>query len=699
MNNQQDDSNIPAWSPTTEAMGPQTVQLSTYIDDPSITAIIQGPHREPWSAAFVGQRQPRNSASNSWQTFAAYRENNILSDDGGTAPESLLEDLHFRYVDDVASYSGAGQEAAGTSHMGEMLGDIHIGNLGPHMPSMRDNAIDVISTYSSTTAATGHRGVFQCSIKSKEGFSTPNDLQRHKASVHKEASFGYLCSHPDCTRSGEKSKIWPRKDNFRTHLLKVHKIEITPEEADAEYRHKPDPHAEATGVPNDATPFEDLTSPSMDVQLPDANAHVADPVLMDTDQSQYDSQQTTSAVMPDVSYYPVYDMSPQPASQHPSFRGAGVQADVSFGAESVQSLPVHQSGSFRNQSFATPSMPIASGNVFAQSMINNAGFQAAPPQGRLSQDANGMEDTHLMCSPRTSSVFSVPRGSYTVASSQATAQTIDALCHDTLVSEGYTQRQLVAALSTFPAELLEQALKSKPHSSCTSNEPDDMSGSKSGYPCSQCNKVCNRACELKKHMKRHERPYGCTVQGCGKSFGSKNDWKRHESGQHSSVEAWACDEDGCVAVFEDRISFTQHLSESHELVHDEDIQSKLQSCRIGRQCDVRFWCGFCRRVVEIDDAMVQEDGGNGTHWSRRFDHIDSHLFGKSGLDMKSKSQWRFLEDEAKGDHRRRADHMSTTASVRSTNTSNGAPYKRKGSEHVDSRPRKRADGQWAAGPR
>lgn len=196
-------------------------------------------------------------------------------------------------------------------------------------------------------------------------------------------------------------------------------------------------------------------------------------------------------------------------------------------------------------------------------------------------------------------------------------------------------------------------------------------------------------------MKRHERPYACTSKDCGKSFGSKNDWKRHEGSQHDDAEAWACNQDGCVAVFEDRLSFRQHLNEVHDMEYDDDVQGKLQSCRIGRQCDSRFWCGFCRRVVEIDDTMIQEDGGSGTNGSRRFDHIDSHLFGKGGLRPMHKSQWWFLEDEARGNAHRRADQMSATASVRSTTTSNGAAYKRKGSEHVDSRPRKRADGQWA----
>lgn len=196
-------------------------------------------------------------------------------------------------------------------------------------------------------------------------------------------------------------------------------------------------------------------------------------------------------------------------------------------------------------------------------------------------------------------------------------------------------------------------------------------------------------------MKRHERPYGCTVKGCGKSFGSKNDWKRHESGQHSSpFDAWACDYDGCVAMFDDRLAFMQHLMEAHDTRHQEDVQSRTESCRIGRQGDSRFWCGFCAQVVEID--TVDQDAGRGNCWSRRFDHIDSHLFGKDGFEGRKKQEWRFLEDETKSDRSRLCDQMSTTGSVRSTTTSNGAAFKRKGSEQTDIRPRKRADGHWAA---
>ncbi|XWW95923.1 hypothetical protein V2A60_003892 [Cordyceps javanica] len=303
---------------------------------------------------------------------------------------------------------------------------------------------------------------------------------------------------------------------------------------------------------------------------------------------------------------------------------------------------------------------MTNGGIFVSSRASNTSYPIAVQEGPPSQDVSAGDETRVVYSPKASSIFSssAPRENLTAASSQK----VDALSHDALVNEGWTTSQLVDHLGTFPLELLEQALYAKKQIAQNANDPEESVGCKSRYECSQCDKVCNRACELKKHMKRHDRPYGCTVKACGKSFGSKNDWKRHESGQHEPVDAWACDEDGCVAICEDRLTFLQHLMGAHEMVHGEDLQSRAQSCRIGRQCDAKFWCGFCMRVIEIDDLMVQEDSSNGTHWSRRFDHIDGHLFGKGSLQKMDKSEWRFLEDQMKEDTRRRVDQMSATAS-------------------------------------
>jgi hypothetical protein len=60
------------------------------------------------------------------------------------------------------------------------------------------------------------------------GFTTPNDLARHKKSIHQNGfdptgkSKSFTCMAPECR---SKSKIWPRFDNFKHHVEKMHPME------------------------------------------------------------------------------------------------------------------------------------------------------------------------------------------------------------------------------------------------------------------------------------------------------------------------------------------------------------------------------------------------------------------------------------------------------------------------------------------
>ena len=58
----------------------------------------------------------------------------------------------------------------------------------------------------------------------RDGFSTNNDLERHRKSVHKIApkntsDRSFRCAAPNCTK---KEKVWPRLDNFRQHCSRMH---------------------------------------------------------------------------------------------------------------------------------------------------------------------------------------------------------------------------------------------------------------------------------------------------------------------------------------------------------------------------------------------------------------------------------------------------------------------------------------------
>jgi hypothetical protein len=54
------------------------------------------------------------------------------------------------------------------------------------------------------------------------GFATINDLYRHEKSVHGKhvgKSRMYKCFAPGCAKA---SKLWPRLDNFKQHLIRMH---------------------------------------------------------------------------------------------------------------------------------------------------------------------------------------------------------------------------------------------------------------------------------------------------------------------------------------------------------------------------------------------------------------------------------------------------------------------------------------------
>ena len=55
----------------------------------------------------------------------------------------------------------------------------------------------------------------------KDGFTSQNDLDRHKKSVHRMGSLDktFMCAARDCSK---RSKVWPREDNFRQHCIRLH---------------------------------------------------------------------------------------------------------------------------------------------------------------------------------------------------------------------------------------------------------------------------------------------------------------------------------------------------------------------------------------------------------------------------------------------------------------------------------------------
>ncbi|KAH6649856.1 hypothetical protein F5144DRAFT_588478 [Chaetomium tenue] len=164
--------------------------------------------------------------------------------------------------------------------------------------------------------------------------------------------------------------------------------------------------------------------------------------------------------------------------------------------------------------------------------------------------------------------------------------------------------------------------------------------------CNECQKTFTRPSELRKHMKRHAKPYACTFAKCCKKFGSKNDWKRHENSQHFQLEIWRCaeqtadrpDQQECGKVCHRRESLKSHLEKDHGMYGQAMLDKKLSDCRLGRNFESRFWCGFCQKTIE-------PTGKGGPAHSERFDHIDDHFNGKNGLPKADINNWKHIDTD------------------------------------------------------
>ena len=110
-----------------------------------------------------------------------------------------------------------------------------------------------------------------------------------------------------------------------------------------------------------------------------------------------------------------------------------------------------------------------------------------------------------------------------------------------------------------------------------------------------------------------------------KSFGSKNDWKRHERKQHHQIDAWRCHEAApnrigqCATVVYQREDYKSHLLNAHGISDEDYIREQVTNHRIGRSGQIQFWCGFCLRIVKLESEGEQAE-------DERFDHIDKRHF-------------------------------------------------------------------------
>ncbi|KAK1593228.1 uncharacterized protein LY79DRAFT_686158 [Colletotrichum navitas] len=509
-----------------------------------------------------------------------------------------------------------------------------------------------------------HRKAYICNVSGctrKEGFGTLNDLDRHKGSVHPDvfnAGPRYRCHIGSCQT---KDKIWPRADNFRQHLKRVHQRHIGPEDDLSEYllqsslqrpqdgSFQQNAQDDLEGVGSELfnsynagpmawddrpTAFEEIQeeiqlSPQEEAPMP--MDLILDPSLTRTDGSASGASLGSSEVDVAASKVQLHNQIPD-LLREPGHHEFVQPKEITRTLSPKAVVGAKRDGSYSFRTDQHQSTPIDISSDREPDVLIPERTQSRPLDGSLADSID--------CDAATKT----PTHQALVGSSgekQPIEQAEQPINQPPSLLQNKSQEVIFDLLSQLPKNVIETFLKNQTEAAPQkpASAPITTTNSQHQCPHSTCQKGFNRKCELKKHMKRHEKPYGCTFSNCKKRFGSKNDWKRHENSQHFQVEMWKCHEkradnesETCGKVCHRRETFRSHLAREHKMNDTAQVDKALEKCRVGRNGDPRFWCGFCSKIVEIPQKGA-------TVWAGRFNHIDDHYAGRNNQPKKEHSDW------------------------------------------------------------
>lgn len=436
--------------------------------------------------------------------------------------------------------------------------------------------------------------IHRCDVPDCEnlkGFTSSNDLDRHKKSVHSIAlphgrDKSFQCQAANCRRP---DKIWPRLDNFKNHCKTCHKGQDLDDLVKRSEMKPEDQTQEQNSVAESDQNFEQ-THPGISEDTIDDKSFF--PSLQQTKEASLsipaDGRISKPTSTNDLAILSKREFSPPFVHQRPGL--------LSVRSEPTNTLTGHLDGVLT---------------------------ELAYPNAKLLGDDDEMT-MNLPIKDRVSPMIRpIPSGMLRSFSS-------DLLEHISKVVnlEQVAMKRIAAAIDERVQQL---ALDISSKNEFPAASPDTTSTnltqfgtpsrSEKKYQCLEpgCGKLYCRQSELKKHSTRHSRPYFCTSPDCTseKTFGSKADWKRHENTLHLNHPSYRCREvslvihgEECGKPFHRAEPYTTHLRKDHGVTAEDYIQQKLGE----KEIDPNFWCGYCRELIPIS-----------TDSDERFDHIEKHF--------------------------------------------------------------------------
>ncbi|PSN60810.1 hypothetical protein BS50DRAFT_198419 [Corynespora cassiicola Philippines] len=482
-----------------------------------------------------------------------------------------------------------------------------------------------------------HNKPYVCDIsncrRNGRGFTTVNDLARHKKSVHRidVSRNSYQCASENCRN---KEKIWPRLDNFKQHIARMHKEEDEQDLIRRSAYRFPEPSANPDTMsvaPLDTT----LAGIGTEKQFPGNDFDDPTPGISltpDQDPSLWNSFVPTShdfAMDVDQSNQSLLQPGPRTSDMDSAFKFPGQPSsfDSSHTSDNLVRHDSLRTDNLANTASTQPSqMKEAPHSPVELSSL---------PQTKADQQRQALQKLSKIISRDIQNPASgepvdleraLMRALYRATSGQDDDSPQDS--SSSSASPDYDDGTVLTKSEAIKAsQAISNLIKQSGRPIPQQSRPRRLS---KGFPspntktCEKCGITLARSCDLKKHMKRHTKPYGCTYPKCHKRFGAKSDWKRHENSQHFQLEAFRChmtsplSQTPCGELFYRPELFKTHLQQEHKMTQTDRIDHELKARRIGKNGQGQFWCGFCQVIVKLEKKR-------NAAWDERFDHIDMHF--------------------------------------------------------------------------
>ncbi|KAK5941479.1 hypothetical protein PMZ80_006758 [Knufia obscura] len=540
-----------------------------------------------------------------------------------------------------------------------------------------------------------------------KSFKTTNDLDRHVKTVHRSIKPGervWKCNMPSCT---VPDKIWPRLDNFKQHVSRMH----GQDHAD---------HAEDMWVEYDPA-IHGAVEPSRNTRL--------------TGRGRRASADRSSNFSPNEASF----NSGSASGSQPNFEAVSLLQSVTMGTPAQRRVAVPRS--VKGQALTSGKTSLAMNGQRTSSISsgnNNVPFYVAPIQllspntglgfrGQKSgartianhattarqrheiqeQDRMPVQRTFLPSSDADfdamgehleggGNLANLDPGSLTASNLEAASRNatldlepaegqginiMDAACADIHNSLAPDQQErfkaIIRTLQTASSNVTGQN-KSVTSKKSTNGKNADREQTEKRYLCSEpiddkgvskvCGKTFDKQSELNKHRARHLKKYGCTFDHCYKRFGTKWEWKRHEHHQHVQPDSWRCDQTSgdkaCQQLFGRKDAFVDHLKAQHK-VTNERIDSVVKARHLSKKWLGSWWCGFCQEIIQS-----KADFGPGMDKERN-DHVADHIDGKI-LPKRDIRDW--IELAGEGKTKQRMKKLDQEGSLK--------PDPKKGSSHA-----------------